>query len=236
MEIEIQMPVNKGKWEQNKNGTVTDGFASFLGALTLKTCAGNLPTQAAAENPEARAELAAAIATAFEGIAAPGIAGPYVGAALAETARRKVNEICDQIADGRIKLRRQRAVKRVAGPGAEWTGPVIELAAGEVQAAVDAGERALRESGRGLYQRGGEIVQVGVLPDPMMGTPRTVIVRLEKAALTEHLAASAHWLSLGRSGEPARVSPPAWIAETLLARRGRLTLPPLTAVVDGPPG
>lgn len=115
---------------------------------------------------------------------------------------------------------------------------VIKIEAGEVEAAVDAGEAALVRSNRGLYQRGGQIVQLGTTPVITAQGRHITAQRLfevQENALVEHLSSAARWEKWDdRRKSMARCSAPTWVAKTLMERKGRLRLPVITGVVAAP--
>lgn len=116
--------------------------------------------------------------------------------------------------------------------------PVIRILAGEIERVVDEAEAALAGSGRGLYQRGGQIVCVGEVKITTSGGNADVAQRIlerKDNALVEDLTAAAVFQRYEtRTKEWCTLDAPMKIAKTLRERESRLRLPVLTGIVNAP--
>ena len=116
--------------------------------------------------------------------------------------------------------------------------PTVHVVPGELTAAVNEGERLLRESGRGVYQRTGQLVFVGNVPvETRKKKPVSAIKIIERSEprLAEDLAAVANWEHWDkRSQERVRTDAPQKVVATLAARVGDWTLPVLDGVITTP--
>lgn len=126
-----------------------------------------------------------------------------------------------------------KAERQATETGPEKPAPrkLPEIVVGPfIEDMVDQAERALRESGRAVYHRSGELVRVVDLGKGLKIDP------LRKASLLEQLSAVASWMRVkqtdeGESCEP--VKPPREVVDALFDRRA-WSLPRLEAVVNRP--
>ena len=237
MDIFIESPTARAdEWTLNGDGRVVDGFAKFLRSLAVKVVCSNLPSAAAAENVESRVELSEAVRAWFADNAAPDPFGPFAGDDLSRACRERVDAVCADVAAGKLKIR--RAKKVAPAPADAWDGPVIQLEVGVIEPAVDAAERALSASKRGVYQRSGEIVTTGKMPVKTASGDEISaqrIFKMDDVAVHEAIAAVAKFEQWSAKSEKfTRCAPPSWVARTLVSRTGRLNLPVLSAVVEAP--
>ena len=132
-----------------------------------------------------------------------------------------------------IQERRKRYV-----PAANDQRPTIRVIAGEIEQIVDDAERALIASGRGLYQRDGQIVgvvDIHVLTARGREIGAQSIGERGDHALLEDLATAAQFIKFdARAKGDVAIDPPLSIVKTLRQRAGRLRFPILTGVANAP--
>ena len=184
-------------------------------------------------------DTAAAVVDAFTACTVAD--GRWAPAALRVAAGKAVSALAKRIRSGEVKPPRGQGV--VVGEDGEPVAlPIVQLEVGDIANAVDAAEAALISSRRGVYQRGGSIVQIGeVLVHTAAGTSSSAqrIFAVSEPALLEHLSVVARYERFdekANEGEGGwkQITPPNWIAEKLAARTGRLRLPVLSAVIGAP--
>ena len=123
-------------------------------------------------------------------------------------------------------------------PGANDNRPAIRVVAADIERIVDEAEAALIKANRGLYQRGGLIVSVGVArmitaDGSEVGGQR--IFERGEHALAEDLTAAAHFEKYNeRVKDYVPCDAPSKIVKTLQQRTARLRLPPLSGVINAP--
>ena len=180
-------------------------------------------------------DIATAVAEAFgeaavcDGRWAPGALRVAAGKAVAALARK--------IRSGDVRPPRSQGI--AYGENGEPVAlPVVQLRVGDIAEAVDASEGALVASRRGVYQRGGALVQIGEVPVHTAAGSWSSAQRIfgvSEPALLEHLSVAARYERYdGKAEEWKQVTPPAWIASTLASRSGRLRLPVLSGVIGAP--
>jgi hypothetical protein len=118
------------------------------------------------------------------------------------------------------------------------TKPTIRFTPGDLPQVIDQAEQALLDADLGLYQRGGQIVRVGVVPI-CVDENRSVTVRrilpVGEHAMVEALTSAAAWEKFdGRSKTWIATDAPLKAASTYLDRVGRWRLPVLTGVITAP--
>jgi len=121
-------------------------------------------------------------------------------------------------------------------PSKSSNKPTITVLPGHLPEVVDQGEQALIHSSLGYYQVSGRIVRAGEMSTKTAtgeSEDRLRIVTVCHAELIEALTKAAEWLKPSKTGA-VTIDCPAAVAETLLARTGRLRLPPLTGIIDVP--
>ncbi len=122
--------------------------------------------------------------------------------------------------------------------GTNESRPTIRVVAADIERIVDEAEAALIKAGRGLYQRGGLIVSVGVAKmitadGSEVGGQR--IFERGEHALAEDLTAAAHFEKYNeRVKDYVPCDAPSKIVKTLQQRTARLRLPPLSGVINAP--
>jgi len=131
------------------------------------------------------------------------------------------------------EIMRTRLAKKLAG--ATGDGPPEITLSADVQGMVDQAEAAL-SADPGIFKRHGGLVQI-VRDDvdlPFLkrpkGAPRAA--ELVKATIVERLATCARWRKSGKKGGFTR--PPAYIAETLMARSQWPHLRHLEGIIESP--
>lgn len=116
--------------------------------------------------------------------------------------------------------------------------PAIQVVAGKLDEVATHAETALRGSGLPVFLRGDRPVRpvAREVPAPKGRTTISAgVAELGVAGLLDHLAQAAHWLRYdGRRKAVVPIDPPSVVAQVLLSRGGRLTLPPLAGVVTTP--
>lgn len=114
----------------------------------------------------------------------------------------------------------------------------IRIIAGSLSQAVDAAERALIDSGSGLYQRGSLIIRPVIAQIPTADGGATTGYRLapvKTAHVVECMTRAARWERFdGRAKDYVATDCPQKIAETYLARDGLWRLPRLAGVIHAP--
>ena len=120
-------------------------------------------------------------------------------------------------------------------------GPVIEVRAGELSRLIETAQRALLETGGGIYQRGGQLVRVvrlaaDTLEHGITRTAGTVIIAPVAADyLTVALARAAQWTRYdGRTRSQRLIDPPAALARSILAVSGEWPFPQLRGITAAP--
>ena len=210
---------------------IVDGREEYLGRLVwLTVCANDVAVVAAREQGKKSLDpLLSSIGQA--------VCDEFMQRALAD-GRWEPSSLRRQVADRVARAAAKVKVVEKSGRLKNDGRPVIKLDAGEVEAAVDAGEAALVKSGRGVYQRNGKIIQIGQVPVVTSRGKHITAQRMFEvceSALVEHLSSAARWERFDeRKKGMVRVPAPTWAAKTLLERRGRLRLPVLTGVVGAP--
>lgn len=238
--IRVAKPLD-GEWGTDQHGRVVDGREAYLYAMCLASVRANVALLDGGEDGEAfTACVASAVAEFFENSA--DASGRWEPRRLLGEAKVRVLRLVTRHLSGerRIQpLREARATKAAAPAAAPEAGrPAIKLEAGEIGPAVDATEAALVASGRGLYQRGGDIVRVGKTP-VMTASGREIstqrIFEVGDNALLEQIARVAVFTRFdARKGKEKRVDPPMWLAKSLRERKGHLGLPVLAGVISAP--
>ena len=138
-------------------------------------------------------------------------------------------------ADLAIVAARREARKSMPRP--ESDRPLIRLDKGSTEQVVDAVERALIASDRGLYQRGGMLVAIG--EQPVMTSEGEIrglqVYEQKEFALLEAMSSVAHYEKWdGRKHGYAATDVPMLIAKTFQQRVGRWNLPLLTGLATAP--
>ncbi len=219
----------------------TDGREQLLSQLVwsrVRTAGDAILAVEGAELEGLLGDLCGSIATEFASQAA--CDGRWAPAGLAREVGYRVRRLAGKISAGEVSPDRKSARKARVAEVSEAASdlPVIMLASGEIESVVNAAEKALVASGRGVYQRGGQIVAIGETP-VVTATGREIsaqrIYGVQDHALLEHLAASAVWERHdARKDDIVRCMPPMWTARTLAERAGRLRLPVLAGVIGAP--
>ncbi len=220
---------------------VSDGREKLLSDLVWARVRASGEAILAAEGAELEGvlgDLCSSIAKEFAGAAV--CDGRWAPAGLAREVGGRVQRLAARIQAGEVKPDRRSVSKaKVAQAESAASGlPVIMLASGEIESVVNAAEKALVSSRRGVYQRGGQIVAIGETP-VVTATGREIsaqrIYGVQDHALLEHLAAAAVWERHdARKDDVVRCMPPMWAARTLSERAGRLKLPVLAGVIGAP--
>ena len=216
-----------------------DGREQLLRDIVWRTCTANGQAFVLANSAESMDSLvrdvAKAVETAFSEVAECN--GRWAPASLRAQAEAGVRRLGKRIFERDVEPRAdQGAAVDANGNAVEL--PVIRMLAGDIAGVVDRAEDALAKSARSVFQRSGDIVQIGFTP-VMSASGKEVsnrrIYSVGRHALTEHLSVVATYESFdARSGAYKVAKPPAWIAETLMERTGRMQLPVLNAVVSCP--
>lgn len=217
----------------------TDGREELLRDIVWRTCSANGRAFVLADTTEAMdaivRDVSAAVELAFREVAECN--GRWAPASLRSQAEAGVRRLGKRIFDGDVTPPANQGVGTDAA-GNTVALPIVWMAAGEISSVVDQAEHALSNSSRGVFQRAGDIVQLGFTP-VMSAYGREVsnrrIYSVGEHALTEHLSTVASYQRFDvRTGDFKVSTPPAWIARTLMQRTGRMKLPVLNAVVSCP--
>jgi hypothetical protein len=140
---------------------------------------------------------------------------------------------------GQTTGKRKRGEKVNGAARATDSRPAIHLKANEIERIVNEAEAALIAADRGLYQRDGEIVFVGIVTKiAANGVPVQVQSIVERAdhALREDMSSAAAFLKYdARSKGMVGADPPMTIVQTLKQRDGeRLRFRILSGVINAP--
>lgn len=217
---------------------IRDGRSEVLRDLVWSTTRANGRSIVAATHEDLKGlviDIATAVTEEFGRVAI--LDGRWAPAALRIEAGRSVSALADKIRRGDVKAPRSAGVTTGAD-GTPRVLPVIELTVGEIADTVDRAEAALTTSGRGVYQRGGVIVQIGAVPVMTFSGRETTAQRIfpiNERALLEHVSCAARFEKYNaKTEENVVITPPLWVATHLQARAGRLRLPVLSGVLTAP--
>lgn len=167
---------------------------------------------------------------------------------LVREAGSRVDRTVDKLLAGRLEVR--SGLVRRAGdvevvvhedelppPAPATNMSVIVVEPGQIERIVDEAEAALIASGRGIYQRGGDIVGVGTTKlltwdEQDVSTYR--IVSKDEYSLGEDMSASAQWLRYDARAKRRVVIDVPVLAIRTLRSRGKLHLPVLNGFLSAP--
>lgn len=250
----ILVPTLKTKdaWTKDSDGLISDGRESLLNDLAFRVVTANA-SKGVIDRDAFVKECGIGVVAAFRLQARMG--GKWSEDYLRRNAMEKVARKTDALLRGDIAPSRRaprpsflppppevaaaQGAKAEAAADQPAAPAKICLVAGEIESTVSQAEAALARSGRGVYQRGGAVVQLGTQPMKTFAGDEISAQRVFEVgnfALREHLSAAAEWVRTDPKDKDReiRCSPPMWVAATLQERRGRLRLPVLAAVVNAP--
>lgn len=159
-------------------------------------------------------------------------------------AAREAAKVADReaMASRRAEKKAARKAEAEAAAAAEKDGeeggrPLIRIDTGRIDRVVDEVEQAIIRSGRGLYQRGGQIVALG--ETPVMTSEGEIRItgafEQKEHAIFEMMSASARFEKFdGRKNKFAPTDLPMIVAKTYQQRVGRWNLPVLTGLASAP--
>ena len=117
-------------------------------------------------------------------------------------------------------------------------GNAIRIVAGQLHDMATQGETALIEQGRPIYQRGGALVRPILLEvDAAKGrkTHTASLLEFNEARMIDELSSCTPWVKFdGRARDWLPADPPKAVAQTILSRAGRWSLPRIIGIVTTP--
>jgi putative DNA primase/helicase len=116
--------------------------------------------------------------------------------------------------------------------------PTIRVRGGDLHREATAGEAALIQTGKTIYQRGQGLVRPAVR-EVEASRGRTAksacLIEITTTGLVDHLCSSAIWERFdGRSEQWVQINPPKAVAETILSRAGNWKVPRIAGVITTP--
>ncbi len=226
--------------ERGPDGRITGGREEYLRSLVWRTVVlgnGEAYHAAVAAGPAAvdefKANLGAAIIEEFQRCAVTD--GRWRLGSLHREVTGRVNSLVAKALSGLIEIKCQPPVMSAADRRAVM--PTITIRAGEITEAVDAAEAALIAQHRNIFAYNSTIVGIDQVDRRTAGGKVRVsrVIERDEVSLREDLANCAVFERFDvRKGAPQRIDPPLDVVRTLLARRGRWSLPLLEAQVSAP--
>lgn len=153
-------------------------------------------------------------------------------------------DVADWVANGGTAAQLEKLIASVdvasAEPEAEQggKGEPIRLCGGQLHNEATAGEQAILDAGRPIYQRGKGLVRPAVQIVPAAhgrATHSACLVDVTPHGLIDHLCSVATWERFdARSGKWTAVNPPMAVAHTILSRAGEWRFPRIAGVITTP--
>jgi putative DNA primase/helicase len=132
----------------------------------------------------------------------------------------------------------ERKSKATLPNASDSNGPLIRVVSGELHLTATAGEKAIRDGGLPIYQRGDTLVRPLIQDVPAARGRMTVsasLMGMNVYSMIDTLCSCAVWEKYNARAQAwLRIDPPKPIADTILSRAGMWTLPQVVGVITTP--